>query len=38
MRLGPEKADRLHDLGRRLSRMAVAAGASPSGIFAAPRA
>ncbi|WP_166463021.1 SCO6745 family protein [Amycolatopsis acidicola] len=38
LRLGPEKAARLHDLGRDLSRAAVAAGAFPAGVFAAPRA
>lgn len=36
--LGAEKSDRLHDLGRGLSRAAVAAGAFPSGVFAAARA
>lgn len=36
--LGAEKASRLHDIGRKLSRTAVAAGAFPDGIFAAPRA
>jgi hypothetical protein len=35
--LGPEKAERLHDLGRQLSRTAVAAGAFPGGVFASPR-
>ncbi|GAB2981732.1 hypothetical protein LWP59_05085 [Amycolatopsis acidiphila] len=36
--LGAEKAARLHELGRGLSRAAVAAGAFPgSGVFAAPR-
>ncbi|SFB51155.1 hypothetical protein SAMN05216266_11532 [Amycolatopsis marina] len=32
--LGGEKAERLHDLGRALSRTAVAAGAFPDGVFA----
>jgi len=35
--LGTEKTDRLHDLGRRLSRTAVAAGAFPEGVFAQRR-
>ena len=38
LRLGAEKTDRLHDLGRQLSRTAVAAGAFPAGVFATPRA
>ena len=37
-RLGAQKASRLHDLGRALSRTVVAAGAYPEGVFAAPRA
>ncbi|WP_391486583.1 SCO6745 family protein [Amycolatopsis bartoniae] len=37
-RLGADRAARLHELGRTLSRAAVAAGAFPSGVFAAPRA
>lgn len=37
--LGAEKSARLHELGRALSRAAVAAGAFPSsGVFASPRA
>lgn len=36
--LGAERAARLHELGRALSRAAVAAGAFPAGMFAAPRA
>ena len=36
--LGADRAARLHELGRALSRAAVAAGAFPSGVFAAPRA
>jgi hypothetical protein len=36
--LGTDKADRLHDLGRQLSRTAAAAGAFPAGLFARPRA
>ncbi|HJQ46207.1 MAG TPA: hypothetical protein VJ870_07780 [Amycolatopsis sp.] len=36
-RLGAEKAARLADLGRMLSRAVVEAGAYPEGIFAAPR-
>ncbi|WP_051116297.1 SCO6745 family protein [Amycolatopsis nigrescens] len=32
--LGEEKSERLHDLGRALSRQAVAAGAFPDGVFA----
>lgn len=36
--LGAEKAGRLHDIGRRLARTAVAAGAFPDGVFANPRA
>jgi hypothetical protein len=35
LRLGAVKAERLHDLGRRLSRKVVAAGAFPAGVFAA---
>jgi hypothetical protein len=34
LRLGDEKAERLHELGRALSRAAVAAGAFPGNIFA----
>ncbi|WP_370946909.1 hypothetical protein AB5J62_04890 [Amycolatopsis sp. cg5] len=34
-RLGADKTERLHDLGRELSRTAVSAGAFPSGVFAA---
>ncbi|TNC23145.1 SCO6745 family protein [Amycolatopsis alkalitolerans] len=37
-RLGAEKSERLRELGRGLSRTAVAAGAFPDGFFAAPRA
>uniref|UniRef100_UPI0035E4217B SCO6745 family protein n=1 Tax=Amycolatopsis acididurans TaxID=2724524 RepID=UPI0035E4217B len=37
-RLGAEKANRLRDLGRELSRTVVAAGAYPDGVFASPRA
>jgi hypothetical protein len=37
-RLGAEKSERLHDLGRQLSRAAVASGAFPSGVFATSRA
>jgi hypothetical protein len=33
LRLGDEKVERLHELGRGLSRAAVAAGAFPKGIF-----
>lgn len=33
--LGADKTERLHDLGRELSRAVVAAGAFPSGVFAA---
>jgi hypothetical protein len=36
--LGPEKASRLHCLGRGLSRAAASAGAFPSGVFAQPKA
>jgi hypothetical protein len=38
LHLGTEKTERLHDLGRQLSRTAVAAGAFPGGVFAKPRA
>jgi hypothetical protein len=38
LHLGAAKTDRLHDLGRQLTRTAVAAGAFPAGIFATPRA
>lgn len=37
-RLGTEKAERLRELGRELSRTVVVAGAYPDGVFAAPRA
>jgi hypothetical protein len=33
LHLGGEKASRLHELGRNLSRAAVAAGAFPAGVF-----
>ncbi|SHG74184.1 hypothetical protein SAMN05443575_2672 [Jatrophihabitans endophyticus] len=36
--LGAERTARLHELGRDLSRRAVAAGAFPDGVFASPRA
>ncbi|GAB3587524.1 hypothetical protein GCM10027445_67740 [Amycolatopsis endophytica] len=36
--LGAEKAGRLHELGRELSRHAVANGAFPDGVFATPKA
>jgi hypothetical protein len=36
--LGAEKTERLHDVGRLLSRAAVAAGAFPGGVFATSRA
>jgi hypothetical protein len=36
LRLGDEKAGRLHDLGRKLTRRVIAAGAFPAGIFADP--
>ncbi|HVV10782.1 SCO6745 family protein [Amycolatopsis sp.] len=36
--LGAEKANRLQELGRTLSRAAVAAGAFPAAVFATPRA
>jgi hypothetical protein len=36
--LGAERSARLYELGGGLSRTAVAAGAFPSGVFAAPRA
>jgi hypothetical protein len=38
LHLGTAKTDRLHDLGRQLTRAAVAAGAFPAGIHATPRA
>ncbi|QWF79099.1 SCO6745 family protein [Amycolatopsis sp. CA-230715] len=38
IRLGEERADRLHEIGRALSRQAVAAGAFPEGVFATPKA
>lgn len=37
-KLGAEKADRLAELGRALSRQVVKAGAFPAGLFAQPRA
>lgn len=38
LRLGEEKATRLQQLGRSLSKAVVAAGAFPADVFAAPRA
>jgi len=35
--LGPERTERLIELGKALSRTVIANGAFPAGVFAAPR-